>query len=63
MRQQFEEYQQKLDYSVRRMTKNLQTTRTFWENGISNAIQNKPKPDDTIVEEDSINNSPRVEIT
>lgn len=45
------------------MTKNLQTTRTFWENGISNAIQNKPKPDDTIVEEDSINNSPRVEIT
>lgn len=63
MLQQFEEYQQKLDYSVRRMTKNLQTTRTFWENGISNAIQNKPKPDDTIVEEDSINNSPRVEIT
>lgn len=63
MLQQFEEYQQKLDYSVRRMTKNLQTTRTFWENGISSAIQNKPKPDDTIVEEDSINNSPRVEIT
>lgn len=59
---QFEEYQQKLDYSVNRMAKNLKTTRAFWEKGISFAIQNRPKSDNTTVDEDSIDNSPRVEV-
>lgn len=40
---QFEEYQRNLDHSIKRMTKNLQGTRTFWESGINNAIQNKLK--------------------
>lgn len=45
------------------MTTNLQRTRAFWENGISNAIQTRPKLDDAIIDDDSINNSPRVDDT
>lgn len=60
---QFEDYQQRLDYGVKRMTTNLQRTRAFWENGISDAIQNRPKPVDTTIDDDSINNSPRVDDT
>ncbi|XP_031637245.1 uncharacterized protein LOC116349794 [Contarinia nasturtii] len=59
----FEDYQQRLDYSIQRMTKNLQRTRSFWENGIRNSIQTKPKPDNTIIDEDSIDNSPRLEVS
>ncbi|XP_055302935.1 uncharacterized protein LOC129568714 isoform X2 [Sitodiplosis mosellana] len=59
----FEDYQQRLDYSVKRMTTNLQRTRAFWENGISDAIQNRPKPVDTMIDDDSITESPRVDDT
>lgn len=45
------------------MTTNLQRTRAFWENGISDAIQNRPKPVDTTIDDDSINNSPRLDDT
>lgn len=45
------------------MTKNLQKTRAFWEDGISDAIRTRPKLSNTIIDDDSIDNSPRVEET
>lgn len=38
---QYEEYQGQMDHSIKRMTKNLQRTRTFWENGLDLARQNQ----------------------
>lgn len=63
---QFEDYQQRLDHSVDRITRHLQRTRAFWESGIGTAIQNstiqkKPKSGNDTIDEDSIDGSPRRE--
>lgn len=61
---QWEDYQQRLDNNVERITKHLQRTRAFWENGITEAVQNtvirrNSKPENSAIEVDSIEGSPR----
>ena len=66
---QWEDYQQRLDNSVERITKHLRRTRTFWENGITQAVTQKTvirsssKPENSAIEVDSIEGSPRDEST
>lgn len=61
---QWEDYQQRLDNSVERVTKHLQRTRAFWENGITQAVRKtavktRPQPENSTIEVDSIEGSPR----
>lgn len=62
---QWEDYQQRLDNSVERITKHLRRTRAFWENGIAQAVQkttikSNPQPENSdTIEVDSIDGSPR----
>lgn len=63
---QWEDYQQRLDNSVERITKHLRRTRSFWENGITQAVQKtiiktNRKPENSAIEVDSIDGSPRDE--
>lgn len=66
---QFEDYQQRLDYSVERITRHLKRTRTFWDNGIGiairgNTIQKRPNSDyDATIDKDSIESTPQNEAT
>lgn len=65
---QWEDYQQRLDTSVERITKHLRRTRAFWENGIMQAVHKtdikiNPKPENAAIEVDSIDGSPRDEST